>query len=136
MKKSITTLLLALIVFAVSAIPKEKDVGQLREPTKKEIFKAINDSRDLKQVEHYQIKQGLNIACKIRAVWLNVTGKFKHNSHPILKYDGEVLTNDSYYPVQAWLKSPPHRSLLLSKNFNKIGIGKSGNIVVVRFRRC
>lgn len=133
--KKIVTLLLALIVSA-AVLAQEKDVGRVREPTKKEIFKAINESRDLKQVAQYQVKTGLNISCQIRATWMNLTGKLKHVKHQMVKYDAEVITNDTYRPVDAWLKSQRHRSLLLSNHFNRVGIGKSGNVIIARFRRC
>ena len=79
----------------------------------------------------------LNQIAQIRSKEIYETGKFQHDlswgNKTNCSYLGENLAKNLINPFENWINSPSHKANILSKNYNQIGIGKTGPYTVQIF---
>jgi uncharacterized protein YkwD len=54
----------------------------------------------------------------------------------VAPYSAEVIasgTDDPHRALQLWFNSPPHREIVLSPNYDKLGVGYSGGYWIMVF---
>jgi uncharacterized protein YkwD len=114
--KSILVYILFLLLFFISMI----SFAQVDE------INAIRAKHNLPPLES-------SVKLKISAgIWLSHI--VRHNKGLAHDFDtkyAEILTN-SENPVESWMGSTPHRRILLSRKFKKIGISKKNGVVCAR----
>ena len=117
-----------------------------------EIVDLTNEYRIENGLTKLKVDSTLNLVAGVVANYLVITAQFSHNGFGLTpwywlnlfgyKYiwAGQNLARgfiDTESNVKAWIDSETHRANILSKNFNKIGIGmvkdKNGIIYVVQY---
>lgn len=124
-------------------IPKTSKEISSCEIKENNVTEFINEIRSAKNIPLVTVDCDLNNLAKIRAVFLFENQQWSHEkfSEAIQSLEvrfskrAEILARNYFdkEAVKAWIESDNHRQFLLDKDYKYIGVGKSGNIIVVWF---
>jgi uncharacterized protein YkwD len=122
-------LLAAALVIAVSPCP-----AQARDRTTSSILRAMNSVRAAHHLPSLHVNRALARAARSHSSEMARRGQFSHGAFEqrLRSYTGSRVIGenlawmqrcDGHKTVSMWLNSPPHRQVMLTRAFRRIGVG-------------
>jgi uncharacterized protein YkwD len=129
---------LAVLVICCFAMPSRAAAALRQDTTEAKIVRALNTTRASYGLPRLRAVSALGRAADAHSRAMRRTNTLDHGdfSHRIRRYVrshtvGENLAwmtqCDANTIVSMWLNSAPHRRVMLSKSFRRIGVGRSGS---------
>lgn len=135
---SVRRLSLAVLVICCLAVPARASAAARHDATEAKIIRALNSARATYGLPRLRSTRALGRAADAHSRAMRRSNTIGHGdySRRIRRYVrsrqvGENLAwmsdCDATAIVNMWLNSAPHRKVMLSKSFRRIGVGRSGS---------
>jgi uncharacterized protein YkwD len=131
------TVLAALLIACVAA-PSRASASSSHDATEASIIRALNSARASHGLPRLQASRGLARAAGAHSRTMRRTNRVGHGdvARRVRRYVrsrkiGENLAwmtgCNATAVVNMWLNSAPHRKIMLSRSFKRVGVGRSGS---------
>ncbi len=135
---SIRRVLLAALLIACTGAPSSALASTRHDATEASIIRALNGVRATYGLPRLHTSRGLAKAADIHSATMQRTNSIGHGAYTqrVRRYvrTKKVGENvawmagcDANAIVQMWLRSAPHRRVMLTKSFRRIGVGRRGS---------
>jgi uncharacterized protein YkwD len=135
---SVRRALLAVLLVACVCAPSSASASSGHDATEAKIIRSLNKARASYGLPKLRTNRGLARAADAHSRTMRRTNTLGHGnvSARVRKYVrtrkvGENLAwmegCNAHQIVQMWLASAPHRAIMLSRSYKRIGVGRSGS---------
>lgn len=135
---SVRRALLAALAIACMSAPSSAFAASRHDATEASIIRAMNGVRASHGLPRLRTNRGLARAADAHSATMQRTNSIGHGAYSArvkryvrTKRVGENVAwmsgCDANAIVQMWLNSAPHRRVMLSKSFRRIGVGRRGS---------
>jgi uncharacterized protein YkwD len=135
---SVRRAVLAVLLIACVVVPSRASASGRHDTTETSIIRALNNARASYGLPRLHASRGLARAADAHSRVMRRTNTIGHGDYwrRVRRYVrtrkvGENLAwmsaCDATAVVNMWLNSAPHRKVMLSRSFKRIGVGRSGS---------
>jgi uncharacterized protein YkwD len=135
---SVRRMSLAVLVVACLVVPSRAAASSRHDATEASIIRALNDARSNYGLPKLRTSRGLARAADAHSKTMRRTNRVGHGDYSkrVRRYvrTRKVGENLAWMSgcnagaiVNMWMNSAPHRKVMLSKSFRRIGVGRSGS---------
>jgi uncharacterized protein YkwD len=135
---SVRRALLAVLLVACTVAPSSASASSGHDATEVSIVRSLNKVRASHHLPKLRTNRGLARAAAAHSRSMQRTNSFSHGNVAarVRKYVrtrkvGENLAwveaCDAAQIVELWMHSAPHRAIMLSRSFKRVGVGRSGS---------
>jgi uncharacterized protein YkwD len=135
---SVRRMSLAVLLIACLVVPSRAAASARHDATEASIIRALNDARASYGLPKLHTSRGLARAADAHSKTMRRTNRVGHGDYSkrVRRYvrTRKVGENLAWMSgcnagaiVNMWMNSAPHRKVMLSKSFRRIGVGRSGS---------